>query len=112
MLYSFASALPNEVAYSIFKPAICNLCSFQDPLQRKAGLKILGNICDSDALLDPIKDEIDMYTELLIKGLQDPEQIVREAACQTIGEFADDVIPDFLDQHAKVMPVLLQVLQD
>lgn len=37
--------------------------------------------------------------------------MVREAACLTIGNFAEDVIPDFLDQHAKVMPVLLQVLQ-
>ena len=37
---------------------------------------------------------------------------MREAGCYTIGTFADDVIPDFLDQHAKVMPVLLHVLQE
>jgi len=60
------------VAYGLFKTAIVNLCSSQDdPLKRKAGLKILGNVCDSDALLDPIKDEIDMYTEIVIRGLQD-----------------------------------------
>ena len=73
MLYSFAAALPNEFAYSLFKPAIVNLCQSQDePLKRKAGLKILGQICDSDALLDPIKDEIDLYTDLLVSSLRDP----------------------------------------
>ena len=73
MLYSFASALPNEFAYRLFKPAIVNLCQSQDePLKRKAGLKILGQICDSDALLDPIKDEIDLYTDLLVNSLRDP----------------------------------------
>ena len=36
---------------------------------------------------------------------------MREACCELIGEFSEDVIPDFLEQHAKVMPVLLNVLQ-
>ena len=81
-------------------------------VERKAGLKILGQVCDSDALLDPIKDEIDLYTDILVNSLRDQSQIVREAGCQSIGEFAEDVIPDFLEQHAKVMPVLLQTLQD
>mmetsp|Transcript_39272 Transcript_39272/g.51389 ORF Transcript_39272/g.51389 Transcript_39272/m.51389 type:complete len:237 (-) Transcript_39272:402-1112(-) len=112
MLYNYASEIPNEVAYALFKPAITNLCSAQDsPLKRKAGLKILGTVCDSDALLDPIKDDVELFTDILIAGLQDGEQIVREAACLTIGNFAEDVVPDFLEEHAKVMPVLLQVLQ-
>lgn len=113
MLYSFASEIPNEIAYNLFKTAIGNLCTQDaDPLKRRAGLKVLGNICDSDALCDPIKDDIELWTDLLVRSLQDTTQIVREAACEAIGDFADDVIPDFLDQHPKVMPVLLQSLTE
>lgn len=111
MLYSYAAEMSNEIAYPLFKSAIVNLCSSQDdPLKRKGGIKILAQVCDSDSLLDPIKDDIDMFTDLLVRSLQDPSQIVREAACIAIGDFSENVIPDFLDLHAKVMPVLLQVL--
>ena len=113
MLYNYASTIPNEVAYPIFKQAVMKLCSSQDdPFKRKAGLKILGHLCDSDALLDPIKDEVEMYTDMIVQAMSDPEAIVREAACITIGNFSEDCIPDFLEQHEKVMPVLLHVLQN
>jgi len=74
MLYNYASELPNEVAYGFFKPAIVNLCQSQDdPLKRKAGLRIMGTISDSDALLDPIRDDVDLFTDILVRGLQDSE---------------------------------------
>ena len=112
MLYSYASEIPNEIAYPLFKAAIMNLCSDQTaPAKCRGGLKILGQVCDSDALLDPIKDDVDLYTDLLVASLQHPSQEVREAGCVTIGDFSENVIPDFLDQHTKVMPVLLQVLE-
>ena len=113
MLYSYAVEIPDTVAYGLFKNAIINLCSDQtDPLKRKAGLKILGTISDGDALLDPIKDDIELYTDLFVRSLQDQSEVVRQATCTVIGDFSEDVIPDFLEQHAKIMPVLLQVLQD
>ena len=63
MLYNFAAEVPNEVAYPIFKQHILLFCAHQaDPLVRKAGIKILGHICDSDALLDCIKDDIEEHT--------------------------------------------------
>jgi len=72
MLYSYAVEIPDTVAYGLFKNAIINLCSDQtDPLKRKAGLKILGTISDGNALLDPIKDDIELYTELFVRSLQD-----------------------------------------
>ena len=111
MLLSYACILPNPVAYSIFKPIIVELSQSESALYKKAGLKVLGTICDSDALLDPIKNEIDLWTDLIVESLKHPDQIVREAACVIIGSFSEDCVPDFLDQHGKVMPVLTQVLQ-
>lgn len=70
MLYGYAAQIPNEIAYPLFKAAIVNLCqNQQDALKRKAGLKILGEVCNSDALLDPIKDDVDMYTDLILTSL-------------------------------------------
>ena len=51
MLLSYATQIPNEIAYDYFKRAIINLCESQDdPLKRKAGLKILSTVSDNDAL--------------------------------------------------------------
>ena len=111
MLYNYAQEVPNEVAYPIFKERILIFCGKTEPLIRKAGIKILGHVCDSDALLDCIKDDIDTWTDVIVKGLVDPEPVVREAACVVVGEFSESVVPDFLDKHEKVMPVLIQVLE-
>lgn len=70
MLYSFASELPNEIAYPLFKSAVLNLCQSQDDEhKRMGGIKILGQVCDSDALLDPIKDDVELFTDILVRGL-------------------------------------------
>ena len=70
MLWSYASEIPNELAYGLYKAAMVNLINSQDdPLKRKAGLRILGTVCDSDALLDPIKEDVDLYTDLLVRSL-------------------------------------------
>jgi hypothetical protein len=60
MLHNFAIEVPIQIIYPLFKENIILFCSHQnDPLVRKAGLKILGHVCDSDGLLDSIKDDID-----------------------------------------------------
>lgn len=111
MLYVYACELPNEVVYPIFKHNI-QLCAQQaDPLAKKAGLRILGYVCDPDGLLDFVRDDIDNFTEFIVSGLTDASKVVRDAACLTMGDFSEHVIPDFLDQHPTVMPVLLSVLE-
>ena len=98
MLFNFAWQIPNEIAYPLFKEAIVSLCSSVDnPLRRKGGLKILAEVCDSDALLDPIREDVDLYTNLIVQSLQDSEHIVRSACCDLVGEFSKNVRPDFLE---------------
>ena len=70
MLFQYAAEIPNELAYPLFKEAIIALCSSQDnPLKRKGGLRMLGTVSDSDALLDPIKEDVDLYTDLIVQSL-------------------------------------------
>ena len=80
-------------------------------MARKAGIKILGHVCDSDALLDCIRDDIDEWVDIITKTMVDPDGRVREAACLVTGLFSESVVPDFLEAHEKVMPVLVQLLE-
>ena len=85
MLYNFASEVPNPTIYPIFKTLILQYCAHPDPLFRKAGLKVLGHVCDSDGLLDCIKDDIDELADLVVRGLVDMDQTVREGAAIVVG---------------------------
>jgi hypothetical protein len=111
MLYNYASEVPNPVAWPLFKRNILAGLHHENPLVRKAGIKILGHICDSDALLDCVKDDINELTSLLVQSLTDPIMEVREAATQAVGQFSENVVPEFLDLHAQVMPCLLEMVK-
>jgi len=69
-------------------------------------------VSDSDALLDPIKDNIGPLTNFLVERMQDTSFAVREAAGETVGRFAENCQMDFLDLHQKIMPCLLKVVRD
>lgn len=72
---------------------------------------MLGHICDSDGLLDCVKEDIEELTDLLVAGLVDQNQSVREGAAIVVGQFSENVIPEFLELSSKVMPCLFQMLQ-
>jgi hypothetical protein len=37
---------------------------------------------------------------------------VREASAFVVGQFSEHVVPDFLERHERIVPVLFKVLQD
>ena len=51
-------------------------------------------------------------TNFLIDKMNDSSFAVREAAGETVGRFSEHILSDFLDQHKKVMPCLIKVVQD
>jgi importin-4 len=110
MIYNFASEVPNATAWPLFKRNILQSMQQESPLVRAGALKILGHVCDSDALLDCVKEDIEELTALLVKALNDPCMNVREAATQAVGQFSENVVPEFLELHAQVMPCLLQMV--
>lgn len=112
MLYNYASAVPTDIIYPMFKTNILACAARPEELFRKAALKVMGHVSDSDALLDAIKDDCEELTELLCKGLVDPSMQVREAAAEVVGQFSANIVPDFLQLHAKVMPQLLSVVKE
>lgn len=70
MLYNYASEIPNAVIYPIFKGHIVGCSLMDNPSQKRAALKVLGHVADSDGLLDCIKDDCEELTkEIILKGL-------------------------------------------
>ena len=111
MLEVYACEVPDTIIYPIFKQNISMCVGHSDPLVKKAGIRVLGDISDGDALLDCIKEDVDVWTDILVQALQDKSSIVQDAASFSVGDFSENVIPDFLDNHDKVMPALLTVIQ-
>lgn len=85
MLYNYASEVPNNVVYPIFKQLVLQYNQHPDPLFKRAALKILGHVSDNDGLLDCIKEDVEEMTNIVIGGLTDQNQIVREGAAVCVG---------------------------
>jgi hypothetical protein len=73
---------------------------------------VLGHVCDSDGLLDCIKDDVEELTDLVVAGLVDLNQEVREGAAIVVGQFSENVVPEFLQLSSKVMPCIFQMLEN
>ena len=112
MIYNFSCEVPNNIVYPIIMKYVEKFGLSQQPLERKAAIKVLGFVCDSDSCMDPIKENIDKITSFIVSKLQDPSFVVREATAETVGKFSEYVVPDFLDMHQQVVPCLLSVLKE
>ena len=112
LLFKYAEECPNDFVYPLFKENLVQCWQHASPQIRMAGLKILGFVSDPDCLLDPIKDDIDELTDVLVACLKDADKHVRNQAGYTVGEFAQNVVPEFLDEHEKVLPCLLSVITE
>ena len=112
LLYRYAQHVPNDKVWPIFQKYLQAYGTSQNEHQRAAATAILGFVSDSDALLDPIKENMGALTNYLIDRMKDSSFCVREAAGETVGRFAESCGMDFLDQHEKVFPCLLTVVRD
>lgn len=79
-------------------------------IERKAGIELLGLICESDSCLDPIKDHIDEITDVIVKCLYDESLEVKAVTAETVGMFSENV-SDFLMKTEQVIPALVDTLK-
>uniref|UniRef100_A0A7S3FVR3 Importin N-terminal domain-containing protein n=1 Tax=Strombidium rassoulzadegani TaxID=1082188 RepID=A0A7S3FVR3_9SPIT len=112
MLYAYACNVPNEKIYPIFKKHLHKFGTSANEHERAGATYILGFICDSDACLDLIRDDVQPLTNFIVDRMQDDSYAVREAAGEAVGRFSEHVVPDFLEMHKKVLPCLLRVVKD
>lgn len=108
---SFAIHMKNHVIYPIFSTVISEALQHPSAHIRKAGILLLGQICESSGCLEPIKDNFDTHIDQIIVCLKDPEFIVRIGATQTIGLFSENVSA-FVEAGSKIILELLVVMKE
>jgi hypothetical protein len=99
MIYSYSCEVPHNIVYPIIMSNVHKFGTSNSELERKAAVKVMGYVCDSDSCLDLIKENIDDITNFIVAKLKDPSFVVREATAETVGKFSEYVVPEFLDMH-------------
>ncbi|XP_021058939.1 importin-4 [Mus pahari] len=102
--------LPPEKLCPHVMPMLEEALRSEDPYQRKAGFLVLAVL--SDGAGDHIRQRL-LYPllQIVCKGLDDPSQIVRNAALFALGQFSENLQPHISNYSEEVMPLLLSYLK-
>ncbi|XP_054572446.1 importin-4 isoform X2 [Eptesicus fuscus] len=102
--------LPPEKLFTPLMPMLEEALRSENPYQRKAGLLVLAVL--SDGASDHIRQRLlPPLLQIVCKGLEDPSQVVRNAALFALGQFSDNLQPQISSYSREVMPLLLAYLK-
>ncbi|XP_038069954.1 importin-4-like isoform X2 [Patiria miniata] len=83
--------------------------SSTNPYERKAGLLSIAVLAEGCA--DFIRNKhLQPLLECICTGIQDTQQVVRNAALFCLGQFAEHLQPDISKYHAQLLPLLFDYL--
>ncbi|KAF4017105.1 hypothetical protein G4228_008867 [Cervus hanglu yarkandensis] len=102
--------LPPEKLCPLLMPMLEEALRSQSPYQRKAGLLVLAVL--SDGAGDHIRQRLlPPLLQIVCKSLEDPSQVVRNAALFALGQFSENLQPHISSYSGEVMPLLLAYLK-
>uniref|UniRef100_A0A8C8XZT4 Importin 4 n=2 Tax=Panthera leo TaxID=9689 RepID=A0A8C8XZT4_PANLE len=102
--------LPPEKLCPLLMPMLEDALRSERPYQRKAGLLVLAVL--SDGAGDHIRQRLlSPLLQIVCKGLEDPSQVVRNAALFALGQFSENLQPHISSYSGEVMPLLLAYLK-
>ncbi|XP_020736586.2 importin-4 isoform X2 [Odocoileus virginianus] len=102
--------LPPEKLCPLLMPMLEEALRSQSPYQRKAGLLVLAVL--SDGAGDHIRQRLlPPLLQIVCKNLEDPSQVVRNAALFALGQFSENLQPHISSYSGEVMPLLLAYLK-
>ncbi|KAM9202409.1 importin-4 isoform 2-T2 [Dugong dugon] len=102
--------LPPEKLCLQLMPMLEEALQSKSPYQRKAGLLVLAVL--SDGAGDHIRQRLlPPLLQIVCKGLEDPSQVVRNAALFALGQFSENLQPHISSYSGQVMPLLLAYLK-
>ncbi|KAM8783970.1 importin-4 [Rhynchonycteris naso] len=102
--------LPPEKLFTPLMPMLEEALRSESPYQRKAGLLVLAVL--SDGASDHIRQRLLLpLLQIVCKGLEDPSQVVRNAALFAVGQFSENLQPHISNYSGEVMPLLLAYLK-
>ncbi|KAI5778145.1 armadillo-type protein [Geopyxis carbonaria] len=109
LLDFMASALPPSQVIVPLLNALPQYASHSDPAYRKAGTLSLGYCVEGAP--EFIATQLSSIFPIIITLLNDPEAAVRHAALHTITQLADDLSEELGKEHARLMPLLIRILE-
>ncbi|XP_074249353.1 importin-4 isoform X1 [Saimiri boliviensis] len=102
--------LPPEKLCPQLMPMLEEALRSESPYQRKAGLLVLAVL--SDGAGDHIRQRLlPPLLQIVCKGLEDPSQVVHNAALFALGQFSENLQPHISSYSKEVMPLLLAYLK-
>ncbi|XP_035970547.2 importin-4 isoform X1 [Halichoerus grypus] len=102
--------LPPEKLCPLLMPMLEEALRSERLYQRKAGLLVLAVL--SDGAGDHIRQRLlPPLLQIVCKGLEDPAQVVRNAALFALGQFSENLQPHISNYSGEVMPLLLAYLK-
>ncbi|XP_050999084.1 importin-4 [Acomys russatus] len=102
--------LPPEKLCPHVMPMLEEALRSEAPYQRKAGFLVLAVL--SDGAGDHIRQRLlSPLLQIVCKGLDDPSQVVRNAALFALGQFSENLQPHISSYSEEVMPLLLSYLK-
>ncbi|KAL4692270.1 hypothetical protein H8959_016080 [Pygathrix nigripes] len=102
--------LPPDKLCPQLMPMLEEALRSESPYQRKAGLLVLAVL--SDGAGDHIRQRLlPPLLQIVCKGLEDPSQVVRNAALFALGQFSENLQPHISSYSREVMPLLLAYLK-
>ncbi|TKC38211.1 hypothetical protein EI555_015807 [Monodon monoceros] len=102
--------LPPEKLCPLLMPMLEEALRSQSPYQRKAGLLVLAVL--SDGAGDHIRQRLlSPLLQIVCRSLEDPSQVVRNAALFALGQFSENLQPHIRSYSGEVMPLLLAYLK-
>jgi len=81
-----------------------------DPLARKNGMLAMGYI--SQGCEDPMKENLAQIVDVMVRGCNDSNDVVRTAAALSIGFMAENLLPDMINYHKEILPTVITFLDD
>lgn len=78
------------------------------PVERKGAFLMMGVLAEGATEL--AKQQLRPMIDASVNGIRDPEAIVRAAACFAMTQMADSLVPEILEFHKDVMPLLMSCM--
>lgn len=107
---SLATSLPPTQVFPPLFEQVRQLSASPDPNMRKSAVMAFGVVVEGCSLY--IQPHLDSMWPLIQNGLQDPEVIVRKAACTALGCLCEVLDEECAKQHAMLLPLISKLMGD
>ncbi|POY75272.1 hypothetical protein BMF94_1642 [Rhodotorula taiwanensis] len=107
---SLATSLPPTQVFPPLFEQVRALSASPDPNLRKSAIMAFGVVIEGCSLF--IQPHLESMWPLIQNGLQDPEVVVRKAACTALGCLCEVLEEECAKQHAMLLPLISKLMGD